>query len=387
MRRLVLLLGGALILTAPLSAQSSEFGIRGIGLPGRAASVRALALGGSIGLLDPVSSENPASLAGLGQMTSIFTSSNSWGQSSNPTGSANIREARFPHVLIGGPLPRTPVALAVSYSNYAVRDFTIATSGTDSPRGIPVGVVDTLSARGGVNDLRIGASWSVNKRFAVGGGIHFLTGSNRLAARRIWADSGYEAPQEHAELNFTGLGFSAGAMWHPTLRLELGGAFRSDGNLKMRRDSSDVVVNTIGLPVTLSGDARYLLRTGMSASVQVTSRNWAVADQGVKAAGGIGADNTLEMSGGLELVRNIRHPANWPIRLGARHTTLPFLLLPGDQPKETGFSIGTGRRFSADRGGFDISLEHLTRSASAGYRETAWVFSFGISVHAGGFTP
>ncbi len=387
MRRTLLLLGGALLLTAPLSAQSSEFGIRGIGLPGRAASVRALALGGSIGLLDPVSSENPASLAGLGQMTSIFTSSSSWGQSANPTGSASIREARFPHVLLGGPIPRTPVAVAVSYSNYAVRDFTLATSGTDSPRGIPVGVVDTLSARGGVNDMRFGVSWALSKRFAFGGGIHFLTGSNRLAARRIWADSSYDAPRENTELNFTGLGFSGGVMWHPTPRLELGGAVRSDGELKMRRDSSDVVVNAIGLPVSLSGDIRYLFRTGMSASAQVTSRNWAVADAGLKAAGGIGANNTLEVSGGVEMVRNVRHPANWPLRLGARRTTLPFLLLPGDQPTETGFSIGTGRRFSADRGGFDISLEHLTRSASAGYRETAWVLSFGISVHAGGYTP
>jgi hypothetical protein len=387
MRRTVLLLSATAVLTSSLAAQSSEFGIRGIGLPGRSVSARALALGGSIGLLDPASTQNPASLAGMGQMTSIFTMSSSWGQSANPTGSASIRETRFPHLLIGGPIPKTPVAVAISYSNYAVRDFTMATTGIDSPRGVPVGVTDTLSARGGVNDMRIGVSWAPSKRVAFGGGIHFLTGSNRLAARRVWADSTYDAPQESAELNFTGLGFSAGVTLHATPRLELGAMVRSDGKLKMRRDSSNVVINTIGLPVTLSGDLRYLVRTGMSVSAQVMSRNWAVADAGLKTSGAIGADNTLEMSAGVEVVRNVRHPDNWPLRVGVRHTTLPFLLLAGDQPKETGFTVGTGRRFSADRGGFDVSLERLTRSASAGYRETAWVFTFGISIHAGGFTP
>ena len=176
-------------------------------------------------------------------------------------------------------------------------------------------------------------------------------------------------------------------MLHATPRLELGALFRKDGELKMRRDSSDIILETIGLPITLSGDMRYLVRTGMSVSAQVTSRNWSVADAGIKTAGGIGADNTLEMSAGVEVVRNVRHPENWPLRVGARHTTLPFLLVPGDQPKETGFTVGTGRRFSADRGGFDVSLERLTRSASTGYHETAWVFTFGVSIHAGGFTP
>ena len=35
-----------------VSAQSSQFGIRGLGLPGRELSARSLALGGSFGLFD-----------------------------------------------------------------------------------------------------------------------------------------------------------------------------------------------------------------------------------------------------------------------------------------------------------------------------------------------
>jgi hypothetical protein len=387
MRRLYFLALIAGLAVAALPAQSSQFGVRGIGLPGRGVSTRALGLGGAIGLLDPESVQNPASLAGLLQATSIFTSSNSWGSSTNPSGSANIREARFPHVLIGGPVPKTPLTVAFSYSNYADRDFTVATTGVDSPRGVPIGVIDTLSSRGGINDLRIGAAWAVSKKLAIGAGLHFLTGSNRLSARRIWTDTLYEVPQENTELNYTGLGFSVGATAHPSHRLELAGMVRTDGDLKMRRDSSTTVAHVIGLPITLGAGARFLVRTGMSLSAEVTSRNWSTADAGLKASGGVGADNTLEVAGGMELVRNAKHPTTWPLRLGVRQAQLPFLLLPGDQPKETGFSIGTGRRFSAERGGFDLSLERVTRSASAGYHESAWIFSFGITVHAGGFTP
>lgn len=387
MRCTLVVLGVALLAAPAASAQSSQFGVRGLGLPGRLVSVRALGLGGSIGLLDPESTENPASLAGMTQTTSIFTSTNSWGQSTTPSGTGNVREAVFPHTMVGGPIPKTHLAVAFSYSNYADRDFTIATTGIDSPRGVPVGVTDTLSSRGGVNDMRVAMSWAVNKKVAFGAGIHFLTGSNRLATRRVWADSTYDAPSETAELNYSGLGFSAGVMLHPAARLELGGLFRSDGSLAMRRDSSDQVLHTIGLPVTLSGSGRYLVRTGLSVSAEVTARNWATADASLKAAGAIGAESTLEVSGGVELVRNVRHPTTWPLRIGVRQATLPFLLVPGSQPKEVGFSVGTGRRFAGERGGFDLSLERVTRTGGSGYHENAWIFSFGVSVHAGGFTP
>ena len=46
----------------PLVAQSSEFGTRGLGIPGRAESVRSLGTGGGFGLFDPGSSQNPAAL-------------------------------------------------------------------------------------------------------------------------------------------------------------------------------------------------------------------------------------------------------------------------------------------------------------------------------------
>lgn len=372
---------------APMVGQTSQFGIRGLGLPGRAASARTLGLAGSIGLLDPTSSQNAAALTGLGQATSIFTSSTSWGSTSNPDGSANIRETRFPQLLVGGPVPKTPLTLGVSYSMYADRDFSIATQGVASPRGVPVGVTDTLTSRGGLSDIRIAAGWVLSSRLSIGAGWHFITGSNRLAARRVWADSSYDAPQETAELNYSGVGASIGVVYHPVPSLEIGAAFRHDGSLALRRDSGATVFDRIAMPTTLSGGLRFAPRPGLSISGQVTSRNWSRADSGIVAVGAIGARNTLEIGAGVELIRDLKHPSIFPLRAGFRHATLPFLLVPGNQPTESGFALGTGRRFAGDRGGFDLALERMTRSQAGGYHETAWILTFGITVRAGGFTP
>ena len=57
---------------------------------------------------------------------------------------------------MAGPVPGSALALGLSYSNFAVRDFVLVSEGTDSPRGVPIAVTDTLGSTGGINDLRAG---------------------------------------------------------------------------------------------------------------------------------------------------------------------------------------------------------------------------------------
>ena len=85
-------------------AQASEFGIRGLGIPGREASAHSLALGGANGLFDAESSLNPAALGTLTTTTSSFTSSGTFRNSTSPSGSLSTRDSRFPQFLIGGPV-------------------------------------------------------------------------------------------------------------------------------------------------------------------------------------------------------------------------------------------------------------------------------------------
>ncbi|HEX3926492.1 MAG TPA: hypothetical protein VHW65_00720 [Gemmatimonadales bacterium] len=393
MRRLSLLLATATTaLCGTLAAQSSEFGVRGLGVPGRELSTRALSLEGANGLFDGGSSINPASLGSLALPTSMFTSTNTFRSSDNSAGSLAAHDARFPQMMIAGPIPKHHVAIGVSYSLYTDRDFTVVSNGVESPRGVPVGVHDTLSSRGGVDDLRLAAAWIINPHLVVGGGFHFLTGSNRMASRRYWDDTTYLSPQQTAELSYRGNGVSLGVLWQPVKGVELAGAFRHDGTLGVGRDSTGlgtvlVPTSTIGnvdLPTTLSAGVRVTTIPRLSFAGSVISRNWSIADPGIVAQGAIGAQNTIDLSVGAEFTRNAKRPSKLPLRLGLRYATLPFLLLSDPQPSEFDLSIGTGIRFAGDRGDFDLALEHVNRHEGSAFTETAWQFTFGIAVRTGG---
>ncbi|HEY8062361.1 MAG TPA: hypothetical protein VID74_06170 [Gemmatimonadales bacterium] len=396
MRRILLSgVAATVVIAGSLRAQSSEFGIRGLGVPGRELSARGLALGGSGGLFDGESSLNPAALGTLTTVTALFTSSGDWRSTTNPAGSMSTRDTRFPQILVGGPIPHRPISIGISYSLYTDRDFTVVSDGTASPRGVPIAVHDTLSSLGGIDDLRIGGGWVVNRRLAVGGAVHLLTGSNRLASRRFWEDTTYQSPQDVAELSYAGVGFSVGMIWKALPHVEIAAAARHDGSLTIQRDSTGngqvlFPTSTIGhvpMPTTLSGAIRLTPSRSLSVTGSVISRNWSVADSSLVAQGAPGARNTYEINGGVEWFRDLRRPLKYPLRLGARYATLPFLLVTGTQPREYGFSIGTGRRFAQERGGFDLSIEHLWRSQGSNYTESATLITFGISVRPGGVVP
>lgn len=376
--RLLMTAGLAMVTALPLAAQSSQFGVRGLGLPGRGLSAAALATQGADGLFDARSTRNPAALGLLQAPSLVFTSTQTWRTSENPAGSGSTREQRFPLVHAAGPIPRAPLAVGLSYSSYAVRDFTIVAEGVDSPRGVPVPVTDTIGSTGGINDLRLALAWTPTSSITVGAGAHLITGSNRVFSARSWADSSYLPIRQSAELTYAGFGLSAGVIFQPTARLMLAGTIRHDGSLDVERDSTST--GTVDLPWTLSGAARLRVGQRLAVSGMIATQNWSVASPGVEALGGVGARNTIEVAGGLELIRNQRRPEQLPIRLGVRHAELPFLLAQGSQPRELGVSVGTAFRFGGDRGGADLTLERIRRTQGGEYSETAWQLSVGVSL-------
>lgn len=363
---------------APVGAQSSQFGVRGLGIPGRGLSAASLATQGADGLVDPHSARNPAALGLLRSAALVFTSTQAWRTSENPGGSGSTREQRFPLVVAAGPIPRMPLAVGLTYSSHLVRDFTIVAPGVDSPRGVPVEVIDTLGSTGGINDLRLAAAWTPRPAFTLGAGVHLLTGSNRVFSARSWSDTSYLPVRQTAELTYAGFGISAGVILQPTSRLILAGTIRHDGSLDVERDST--ATGTIDLPWTLSGSARLRVSDRLAVSGMVATQNWSVANAGLQALGGSEARNTIEVAGGLELIRNSRRPEQLPLRLGVRHAELPFLLAAGSQPRELGVSVGTAFRFAGDLGGADLTLERIRRTQGSEYAETAWHLSVGVSL-------
>src|SRR5688572_8067969 len=94
------------IVPSAVGAQSSQFGVRGLGFPGRGLAVRAIGTGGAFGLFDPESSQNPAALASIVNFTSVFTVTQGFRTVENPAGTASVRDTRFPQLMVVGPVQR-----------------------------------------------------------------------------------------------------------------------------------------------------------------------------------------------------------------------------------------------------------------------------------------
>ena len=376
MRRALVVLALA-ILPSAVGAQSSQFGARGLGYPGRALAVRAIGTGGAFGLFDPESSQNPAALANVVNLTSVFTITQGFRSVENPAGTASVRDTRFPQLMVAGPVRPFPVVVGFSFSNYTSRDFTLATSEVIDLRGVPVSVSDTFSSRGGLNDFRIAGSYRLGTQWSVGGGFHIISGSNRLTSTRIFDDPNYLSSRQKSELSFAGVGVSIGVTRQFGPNFAVSAMARSDGHVNLDRDSTRV--GTVDLPYTAGLGLHWRPSPKLDLAGQAVVRTWSAANSDLLALGGTGAQNTLEAAVGVEYASDPKRPYRRPIRFGAHYATLPFPLLPGQHGREFGVSAGSGVRFAQQRAGLDLALEHVWRSEGA-YSENGFILSLGISV-------
>jgi hypothetical protein len=368
----------AVLAAGPLAAQSSQFGVRGLGVPMRPISVRSTGSGGAFSLFDPESAFNPASIGVISYLSASFQTVQNWRRSESPAGNANARDNRYPGIFAAGPVSGTKLAISLSVSGYTDRNFVLASNDTLTLRGVPVEVFDTLNSQGGLSDLRAALAWRQSRAVQWGLGIHMITGSNRILSQRAFGDTAYVSAQERFTFSYLGFGVSGGVVARVGKYLTLGGMARVDSRLKVERDSA--AFGNTKLPMTLSGGARLQLGDRTLVSGSATYRNWSRANDDLISQGGVGSVNTTEFAGGIEYLPDPKRPTKHPIRLGFRHATLPFPLRTGDNPSETGVSVGTSFRFVADRAGLDLALQRIWRTAGAGFKERATLLTIGVSV-------
>lgn len=376
--RAMLVLAWLVALAGAAEAQSSQFGVRGLGLPGRNLSTRARSTGGSFGLFDSESSLTPTSLAGLGGMTAGFNITPEWRRWESPTGSASLQDTRFPLLLIGGPLPHRSVWLGISFSSYVDRDYRLASVDTVTIRSVPVGVTDTLSSTGGLDDLRFATAFRPSEGWTLGAAFHVITGSNRLESRRVFADTLFLPIRQTSELSYAGVGFSLGAARRVSSKLTLAALIRSDGHANVDRDSTRI--SRIDLPYSFAAGLLFRPTPKLQVAGQLLYRTWSGANSDLVSQGGIGAVNTIDLSAGIELIPDSRRPNRRPIRLGLRYADLPFPLATGQKAHEFSLSVGTGTRFAKGRAGVDLAVERAWRSDGSTQKERAFLFTAGISV-------
>ena len=364
MRRVVLLLLIAgLALTAPAPAQDSQFGLRGLGTPGRGESVRARTTGGAFAAFDPFSPLLDASAADVRRVSASVSTATSWRTVDFGTESGSLRASRFPAFVLAGPISSRFVVMG-GFSTYLDKSFGITTRDTIDIRGAPQAVNDEVRSDGAVSDLRIGVAARLHSRFAVGVALHGITGSTRVTAIRHFEDSTtYRTSIATDEIAYHGLGGSASALLDLSADLRLAAWVRSDTHL-----SADIRGKTVAdedLPFSFGGAVRWRPGTEAAVAGAVTWRSWS--------GGGLNAHDTFNWSIGTEL----GSPAS-PFRFGVRGGQLAFG--PGSKaPTEFGLSAGLGKNFSGGRGRLDFGIERLERKGT-GLNERVWSFLLGLTV-------
>jgi hypothetical protein len=350
----------ALAAAAGAHGQDSQFGIRGLGTPGRPESVRARSAGGAFAPFDASSALVDAALGDQGRLAAWALMTTSWRRVEFPGANASLTTSRFPEVGVSGPIGHG-ITIGGGFTTYLDRSYHLATPDTLLIRGVPQAVVDHLSSDGGVADIRLAGAAQLGGRLSVGVGLHLLTGTTRVRADREFVDTTYSSAIEINDVAYDGFGVSASAIGLLTPSLHVAVFARSDGRLRARIGGREIARND--LPVTLGAGAGWEFGAGRLAAT-VSSRSWGDA--------GAYAHDVTAWSVGAELGRGI------PLRLGARGGTLPFSPA-GAAPKETGASLGTGFRLPDGRGLIDLGVERLERRG-AGLTERVWTVMVGITV-------
>jgi len=360
-----LALGGIVAGAAPaVAAQDSQFGIRGPGMPGRAESARARATGGAFAAFDALSPLTDAALADLRRLTASGEGT-AWFRSVNLGGvDGEARATRFPSfVIIGPPLGgSSKLAFGVGYSTYLDETYRIEVRDSATVRGSLVRFNDITASDGAVADVRVAAAWRFSRSLAIGAGVHLLSGATRGTASRVFDDSAtYHNTIEIADVQHTGMGFSAGGLLDVTASLRLALWYRSDTRLLV--SVKDVETARYDLPTGVGGGLRWAPSPELRLAASGAWRSWEDA----------GGKSTVEWSLGAE-----GGSARLPARFGVRGATLPFAP-PGVDAKEFAVAGGFGRTFSEGRARFDFTVERLARTGGD-LKETVWSLFLGLTV-------
>lgn len=355
------------------TAQTSIYGIRGLGYPGRAATSRERGLASGFTVLDPESPINPAAVAGFGAITvQIMAETNFRSYTVDTVRVDGLSSTRFPLAQLGGRITTSPLSFAVSFSQYTDRSYDLTASDSVQLRGQSVAFEERTTSRGGIADLRGALGYRLGSRLWLGAGVHLLTGSAKLTFSRLFADTAYRPYQIETEESISGFGVSAGAIFIPSERFALGLAVRSDTRAKVEVDSVEAA--NIDLPLTVTGGMRFSVTRPLRWGATVAWRSWGTADDDLAAR----AFHTWEVGTGLEYGGAETGTSRFPIRVGFRYATLPFSATD-EQPHEITAALGIGLAFAGGRGLIDVALERAMRSG-AGAEESAWQLSWTIGV-------
>ncbi|MFI5312197.1 MAG: hypothetical protein ACHQQ3_13235 [Gemmatimonadales bacterium] len=372
--RMLAVVAGLTGSVAPALHAQGALSTLGFGYPSGQLSTRALGAGGALAEFDPNSPLNPASLVGALralvylQYDPEFRNVNSGGQT------ASTLTARFPLFGVTGRI--AGVNIGLTFSSFLDRTWTNTYSDTETLGGQRVPSTVTAQSNGGVNDVRLAASYTIAQNYHVGLGFHVFPGENRILIGRDFPDSTQIGSFTQADIfNFSGSAFSFGVLATPVPHWNLALSGRVGGPLRMRAGDS-TIVGAGHVPDRWSGALAYDGFAGSALSVRYVTERWS-ALRGLGSAG-LPISDATEFAAGAEVAGPKVSNVPMAMRVGFRARELPFSLGVA-KVEERSLSAGLGLPVSNGRGSIDLSVVRAQRSAAA-VRETGWTVSFGLGI-------
>jgi hypothetical protein len=359
----------------PRAGAQASLSVQGFGFPTGQLSSRALATGGSIGEIDPLSPINPASIAVLNSRLIYFQAEPEFRTISTPNGDDHTRTARYPNVFGAIPIAGGWV---VSFGSSTLLDRTSTTLFTQPQFLTPTDSVlmtTKSSISGAINDVRLAAAWSPTSWFRFGLGAHAIAGHNLVTLTQTFDDTvAFATATQQRILSFSGTAASIGAQFiakDVTFALSA----RQGGMLTM--SAGDTTLTHARVPNRFGGSVTYTGIANSFISVRTSHDDWS-------AMGGLGSQTLRGVDGwDTSIGADIAGPtlASRPLffRAGLRDRTLPFTA-NSNTVTERSINTGIGTLFANGRMLSDLGVVYAQRSADLTSSESAWTISIGFSV-------
>lgn len=342
------LLALALLAAAPAAGRAqSILSAAGLGIPVNAVDARTLALGGvGIGLQgESILSGDPAAAAHLLLGTVVMTAEPSWVRYSNSSTqeSGSFRAAHFPLVGIAYPAFGLGV-LTFSFESVLDQRFNGSQPATVALSDTLLAVTDSFTSTGGVSQVRLGFARAVGRNVSVGVSVGRYGGSLSRRLVRAFNDtiagSGLSPFQAGGFWDYTGTALTGGVSADLGAFAHVAGSVTWSSKLKATASSDTKGPGaSFDLPLQLRLGATGILAPGLAVNAGFTRADWSSINSQLTT--GTAAGTTTTWGAGIELTRASILGRSAPLRVGYRHSDLPFSL-SGGAPVETAWAGGFG---------------------------------------------
>jgi hypothetical protein len=357
---------------ASRAAAQGTLSAQGYGYPAGPLSTRALAIGGAVGEIDPLTPLNPAALTSWGGSGFYAQLAPEWRTVTTLGTSDDSHLIRFP--LVTGALAASEdLIFGLSFSNLLDRTWGTSVSGYQHLGGDSVFSTQNFTSKGSLENIAFSAAYRLTNKLRVGVAGHFYTGQNTLVITETFADSGFASFGQVTAVNLSGTGIGAGVLYSPVQVVGIGISGQLGGVMRGRRN--DTLVASARVPDRAGISLIFAGITGVLIAADAEWNGWA-------AMNGLAQDTILAVNGwDFGVGTEIRVPASSgveiPVRLGARWRTLPFQA-DNQTVRETVYSGGVGIPLARGRARIDLALMRALRRADLPVTENAWSFSAGI---------